>query len=190
MDFTQLLASVGGTAVVVAAIAYVLRHSFERLLDSKLKLIEERSKLAAAEDARRQSLLFDKRFDLFRSVATLLYRAKVAAQESLTKQDPADRDRELRRLESYHQAIVELLFQERALLPEHVFQIVHDAKHALRDLLKTLSYRDWEPEADEYPEVRAAKAEPLVRRLEQCYGSLMAAVETSFGGGSLDRPNT
>lgn len=185
MDVTQLLASVGGTAVVVAAIAYVLRYSLERMLDSKLKVFEERSKLAAAENARRQSLLFDKRFDLFRSVTTLLYRAKVAAQESLTKQDPADRDRELRRLESYHQAIVELLFQERALLPKHVFQIVHDAKHVLRNLLKALSYRDWEPAGDEGYEVRAAKAQPLVHQLEHCYGSLMAAVEESFGSGAL-----
>lgn len=144
MDIQQLLVSLGAPAVVTGVIAYLLKNSIEKVIDSRFKLLEERNKLFLAENTKKQAELHDKRTDLYRTLLTLIYRARNATKEALDLPAPLTPD-ETRKVTSklrvYHSALTELLYEERAFLPDDFFGLAHDLKAAVSEFISRLEYR-------------------------------------------------
>src|SRR6266508_4464464 len=112
MQWDTLITSIGGATVVLGALGYILKHSFERVLDAKLKESEERRKAEMAETARRQAALFDKQFGTLQTILELIYRARNVAREIVESEGKAER-RTLRRLTTFSEAVQELLYEQR-----------------------------------------------------------------------------
>ena len=140
MQLDSLVAALGGAAVVAAGAGMWLKGTLDRLLDSKLKRLEEERKLEWSERLRRQAKLYDAQMEPLRALVSNLYRARLSARE-LSKGMPrgplvATGD-ELRRLKSFHSSYSELLIEARAYLPFDVHMHLHGMKHRCEHFLAT-----------------------------------------------------
>jgi hypothetical protein len=170
MDIQQILVSLGGPAIVTGAIAYALKHSFEKLLDTRIAQLEERNKAFIAENIKRQAQLFDKRSEIYRTIVALAYRSRNAARDALAPPKDSSRrpnDVLLSRLESYHQILAELLYDERAVLPSEFFDFAHEMKSTMAKLHYLLEYR-------------SRRSEPLDSRKEEDLNQTISYIDSLY----------
>ncbi|HKI01443.1 MAG TPA: toll/interleukin-1 receptor domain-containing protein [Thermoanaerobaculia bacterium] len=130
--------------------------------------------------------VFAQQLSALKAALALTYRSRNVART--LKQSPGDAvlpgHRDARNiLGSYHQAVENLLFEERALLPDKIFRILHDLKSQLRKFIFILDmYRDKpaghrrSPPPNLNNEVAAA-----YEGLEQSYEALVQAVQSHIG---------
>ena len=144
VDWNSIAVNIFSTAAIVGGISFVLKKSFEKLLDNRLKQAQEEHKIELAESQRRQAELFDKRFDSLKTAVSLVYRARNAARElsedaslAFDSRNQNDRNR-LNSIRAYHEAIEELLFEERSIMPVATFQILHDHKRTIFAFLRSI----------------------------------------------------
>jgi hypothetical protein len=132
MDWNIILTSIISASFIVALIEFFIKQSYKKLLDKK---IEE-----AKEDIRQKSKVFDLQFNTYVLVDELVYRAKNAARDikAQLEQQSIDHnsiDETTNRLGVYNDAIIELLFEKRAILGKDVYTKLHDLKHETLKLI-------------------------------------------------------
>lgn len=149
MEWHSILISISGTAGVVGALGFVFRKSFEKLLETRLREIQEQQKAEISEAFRRKATVFDKQFDAFRTASSLVYRARNLSRQIkdapyllIEEREPgAGKKQESRNvleaLRTYYRAIEELLYEEVGLMPKRPFKILHDQKYRIQRFLST-----------------------------------------------------
>jgi predicted membrane chloride channel (bestrophin family) len=138
LDPEILLTTLLGSGVVVAAASYVLRRYFDRTLDIRMTAIQEQNTAILTEMSRRRAVVYDQLFDVLRTAASLVYRARNFARDINAHPEHIDRKQPRERLEglkAYQTAIEELLYEQRSLLPDSIFRNLHDMKGYLQGFI-------------------------------------------------------
>src|SRR5437899_3036690 len=91
MQWGTFITSVGGAGAVLGIVGYLLKRSFESILNTKLKESEDRHKALMAETLRRQAALYDEQFEAFKTIVELVYRARNLAREIADSNGRVDR---------------------------------------------------------------------------------------------------
>lgn len=140
MDWVTLVASIGGSGAVVAAIGYVVKLAAERSLDVRVSKLQQENAAQIQEQFRRQAFLWDRQFEAARSLLSLIYRFRNAFRElsvifhNREKPGAWEAEEMLRRLNAYGEAVSEILYEERAVLPKPLFEAAHELKTPLYEL--------------------------------------------------------
>lgn len=135
---------------------------------------------------RREALVFNQQLEILKTALSLVYRARNAARTLKETPDSETRGRlrgPLRNLHSYHEAFENLLFEERALLPDRLFSILHDLKNHLAHLsmLVEHSRRFQERGRDQARTHLVKEIERSYLILDQGYEVLVGAVQSYIG---------
>jgi hypothetical protein len=133
MDWHTILTSVAGSSIVAAGICYILKRSFDRTLDLHFEKMKEEHKASIQEDVRRQAFIYDKQFTVLRVALSLVYRLRNTVRYVI---DQAEKRQGLegdisRQFQNDNAALIKLLYDERAILPDNIFEIAHDLKTPL-----------------------------------------------------------
>lgn len=131
MDLPTLVTTIATSSALIGAATYFLRKYFDQLLTVRFREIEERNKAQIYEFTRRQAALFDQQLGPMRTALSLVYRLRNAAREIADNPDHIDRKQPRERSKSidvYFSAIEELLYEERAIMPNDVAFALHNMK--------------------------------------------------------------
>jgi hypothetical protein len=139
MDWVTLLASLGGSTLLIIVFGYVLRESFLRRIELEFEKLKAETAAGIAERARRESMLFDQQFSAAKTSLALVYRSRNAARELVESLKAPTAETNVRALQEtvsqLHGALESLLYAERAVLPRPVFVALHDLKHLINSFL-------------------------------------------------------
>jgi hypothetical protein len=142
--------------------------------------------LPSATWANRDALVFSRQLDTLKTALALTYRARNAARslkESPGRDTGGGRRGTLAALGSYHQAMEDLLFEDRALLTEPIFRGLHGLKHNLFRFASLIE--DWRRrEAKRHPSIASNVADNVATAyecLDRGYGALVIAVQSHLG---------
>jgi len=137
IDWNSVAVNIFSTSVIVGVLGFVLKSVFEKVLDRKFKESAEIQKSELTEFYRRKAHLFDQRFISLKTAVSLIYRARNAAREVCNIVKDKDEtlslqhahvNEELLSLVEYDNALKQILFEERGVLPDEAYQILHDHK--------------------------------------------------------------
>lgn len=135
MHIDTIIATVLGSGVGAGIIGYLIKRSYEHALDIRIERIKEETKSAIVEQARRQSRIYDEQYEVLKLLLSLTYRLKNALQYLVTNTFSRTLNHNLtetretfRRFQAYHDGLVELMYEERAILPDPLFEIAHEFK--------------------------------------------------------------
>lgn len=118
------------SSLLTAGIVYVLKRSFDRTLDLKYDQLLERSKHEIQEQARQRSAIYDQQAPVYRALLETIYRLRNLAREWSHIQLIGDLDaQDIEQFKFLATSLQEALFENRAILPESVFQPAHHAKN-------------------------------------------------------------
>lgn len=136
MDWSTVAIAVPAAAAAAGVVGVVLRVTVERAIDARFKILEEQNRAKIQEETRRQSRLYDRQFDALKAALTITYRLRNTLREVTTDAPPEmNRVKELMsRVRTLHDALSELLFEERAILPEGLFVHLHELRHEFDSL--------------------------------------------------------
>jgi hypothetical protein len=133
---TSVIVSLLSSSVITSAIIYVLKRSFDKALDLKFEQLLEKSKLETQEQARRKTELFDKQAQAYQQLLSLVYRVRNISRElreidSFNKKTHELFEEHLK----YAKELQELIYENRAILPDSVFLAAHRAKNLAMPLV-------------------------------------------------------
>ena len=134
MEWKQIITTIISASFIVALIEFFIKQSYVKLLDKK---IEE-----AKEDIRRRSKVYDMQFDTYLLISGLVYRARNTARdiklqfENSIHLTPEITNDLASRLMSYNHAIIELLYEKRAILSREIFIYIHELKNLIPFLVR------------------------------------------------------
>jgi hypothetical protein len=196
MDWVTLAASIGGSGAAVAALGYVLKVAAERSLDVRISKLQQENKAQIQEQFRRQAFLWDRQFEAARSLLSLIYRFRNAFRELslvLSSDDEAKIRKAaeiLRRLNAYGEAVSEILYEERAVLPEPLFRAAHELKTPLLQLRSLsqqyISRRPTSRSKERRPV--EAQIQDLYKIIDAIYTMVTDIVHESLGVGDIEAP--
>jgi len=132
MEWKIILTSIVSASFIVTLIEFFIKQSYKKLLDKKIEEVKE--------DLRQKSKVFDIQFNTYILVDELVYRARNSARDikiQLEQQniDHNSIDESTNKLSIYNNAIIELLFEKRAVLTKEVFTNLHELKHVVTRLI-------------------------------------------------------
>ena len=134
MDWQTVVTSIASSGVIASGIGYMLKKTFDRTLELHFQKVSDQNKALIQESVRRYAFVYDKQFEVFKLILSLIYRLRNSVKE-LSEQVENMSQRESRelykRFQGYNEALVEVLFEERAILPESIFLAVHELKSVL-----------------------------------------------------------
>ena len=120
MNFENIATAILTSSLVGLVVGYVLN----RRLDA--------ARLRLGEEIRRQADLYDAQSKLFAELLEMTYRIRNVARDlSESKssiQIPQLSAKSVRRLKEFQEALTELLYKKRGMLPEIIFSMAHDLK--------------------------------------------------------------
>jgi hypothetical protein len=140
IDIQTVLASLTGSAVIAGAVGYVLKKSFDRSLELRIANLKEERKAEIEERKRRDAELFDQQRDAFKTVLSLAYRSRNSAKAIIQQFDNnepestrqhLDRDSDWMSYRTYSKSMIQLLYDERAIMPPRLFAVAHEMKTLL-----------------------------------------------------------
>lgn len=132
-----ILTSLTSSVVVGGAVAYVLKRSFDRTLDLKIEQIKQQHKADVAEAVRRTAAIFDEQREVFKTVLSLAYRSRNCARSVLdgfvddTAREGTKRDEAWNGFRTYSDSMIQLLYDERAIMPPKLFGVAHEMNNLL-----------------------------------------------------------
>ena len=181
MDWRVLLTTGSVSAALIAAAVFVLKGTFETVLASAAKRIEENAKIATAEAIRRQAAVFDQQLSVLKACAAALYRARNAARDLRDSAvSGAETSLDSERLKSHDTALRELLYQEIAVLPETIFKMPHTQAHNLEKLQQAIRDSQSGTGHDEQLNSRQ-EIEVAYSEIDRTYERLITAVHDHLG---------
>lgn len=80
MDWQTIVTTVIGSGAVVSGIGYLIKKAIDKTIDARVEQIKERARAEIQEEMRRKSTVFDKQYDVFKTVLSLSYRARNTAR--------------------------------------------------------------------------------------------------------------
>lgn len=145
MEWPTVLTTAIGSGAILSGVAYVMKVAFARAVDARVERIKETTKAEITEDMRRSAAVFDRQYDVFRTVLSLTYRARNTARYVLEHIEAGytvnsvnvDRPPRSGELGTYSGAIIALLYDERAVIPPKLFKMAHTLKNSLGLFLAT-----------------------------------------------------
>ena len=102
----------------------MIHASNERSVETS-KFLEE-FKLQAQEKVRRESKLYDKQSEAFKRLLTIVYRLRNSVRGLLNIENISEDS--VQEYEDYYREFTNILFNERALLPDNIFELTHGIK--------------------------------------------------------------
>jgi hypothetical protein len=128
IDWKTLITAILSTTFIVGIIEFFLKESYKKLLDKKIEQVKE--------TIRQKGKVHDLQFNTFILLSELVYRSRNSAREiiQMTKQESIDYNylRELSsRIKTYNDALIEVLYEKRAILTNDIFQYLHELKHVV-----------------------------------------------------------
>lgn len=121
MDFETIAASVLASSVVAASLGYALKTGFENLLERQMERLKE--------ELRREGKLHDDQYLAYTELVEVLYRIRNELRDmaqSDRRWQELSNGKQIRKLERHHEQLRDALFRRRAILPDHIFGIVHE----------------------------------------------------------------
>ena len=113
--------------------ALVARRWLERALDVRFEKAMEENRALVREGMRRTAKIYDTQYEPMRTTLSIVYRLRNAMREAAqpaARTDIGHVREAMRRVHSYHDALEELLFEEKAILPAALFETSHEVKQA------------------------------------------------------------
>jgi hypothetical protein len=150
MDWQLLFSALGGASAIAIGLALFLRRSIERLLEVKLKEVEERHKVQLAEVTRRQAAIFDQQLGPLRTLLSLVYQLRNSAK-TLAIVTPGERRSAREECVRFASEITHLIIENKAILPSEIWKIAHITKGSTNMFLgsKLRDAQDVVPDAHE-----------------------------------------
>lgn len=149
MDWKTVIISIAGSGVVVGVVAYVFKKAIEKAIATHFEVLKERDKQKLQEETRRSGIIFNRQFEVLSTVLSLVYRSRNAIRDviSAPTELPEMEMRDLLdRVTNYSQAIVNLLYEERSILPESMFKLAHEMGQPLRAIVMNIKTLIREPQ--------------------------------------------
>lgn len=142
------------------------------------------------EQVRRQAMLYEKQFEACKTALSLIYRARNAARQLKESGGFYLPDNPVRMMKSYYNAIQELLFEERAILPRHLFQRVHQIKGRIEAFVGFVSFYQEECKAGRRDNNEVLDIlmhmKTTYQSLEEGHEQLVAEIQSFIGVESYD----
>jgi hypothetical protein len=140
----------------------------------------------SAAKAYNTRLVFERQFEVLRDAVALVYRARNAIRNL---RDDLELSDNLHRLKTYHEAIESLMFEERALLPKLIFDILHGLKHhlhaaAILQAQVAVSENSLHAQPSRAGEDRRHRLVEGYARIDSDYDDLLGAVQQYIGVSS------
>jgi len=133
MEWKIIFISIVSSSFVVTLIEFFIKKSYEKFLDKKIE--------DAKEEIRKKSKVYDFQFNTYILFEELVYRARNTARDIKTqfeKSIPIDHNtitELISKLDAFNNAIVELLYEKRAILSGKIFAELHDLKNIVPELI-------------------------------------------------------
>lgn len=137
MDWHTIFASVTTSGVIATFIGYAIKKSFDRSVDLKFEQLKEQQKALINEEIRKRSLLYDQQFHALKHSLSLVYRLRNTVREIIIHVEDRDQRgiyQKRDQLISSIEEIQEVIYDERATLPESLFMAIHNLKYLALEL--------------------------------------------------------
>ena len=124
------------SGTLISVILFAFKKTFEKGIETKFKEIENRQRLKLKEDKRREGKIFDDQGDLLKTILALPYRVRNGAKEIMNLLSETDYKFQyikefLHIQDGYHKSLENLLFENKAFIPDSLFGELHDLKHCI-----------------------------------------------------------
>jgi hypothetical protein len=151
MDWQTILTSITASSIIAAGIGYIIKKSFDKTLELQFEKFKEQNKAIIQEDVRRQAFLYDRQYETLKLLLSLTYRLRNKARDLPHQIEVRDRrqiEKEFRGIFVFANALEELLYTDRATLPNFIFDIAHDLKSHLAGIDLEISRNRRNPHED------------------------------------------
>ncbi len=125
MDWKNILTSVLSAAFIVGLLEFFIKQGYKKLLEKKIEEVKEQ--------LRQKGKVYDIQLNAYLVMDELVYRARNAVKEiyyllNSGETDVNDFAEFIEKLKTYNNALMELLYEKRAVLPPGIFKNVHKLK--------------------------------------------------------------
>ena len=182
MDWQTIITSITTSTVITAGIIYLLKRSFDKTLELQIEKLKEQNKAEIQEIKRRESLLYDEQFTNLKLILSLVYRLRNTTREILLRierEDFRELDELERNIHIYGNNLRELLYAERAILPESMFGLGHFISREMSRIQSEL--RNLVEGRQKNKEQAHSKFQQSYERLDETYQKLTKAIHTYIG---------
>jgi hypothetical protein len=136
INWQTILASVLFSSTIVSAVLFIFKKMLEKGIETKFKEIENRQRLNLEEAKRRQGKIFDDQYDLSKTIVALTYRVRNKAREIMNELNNPDFNpqligKKIKAQSNYHKYLDKLLLDNRAILPDLLFNELHPLKNCI-----------------------------------------------------------
>jgi signal transduction histidine kinase len=147
------------------------------------------SKAEIQEDFRRQALVWNSQYEAGRALIALIYRFRNAFRElssivdAKSGQERHQRRVLFNRLEAYGGGIIELLYEQRAILPQGLFRAAHDLRRPLDELKffgRKVESNSEDPWHASGPEISERLAQ-IYKRIDTVYSTVVDLFQKNAG---------
>lgn len=186
---TTVVTSLLSSSVIAAGIIYVVKKSFDRAIDYRFEKLLEESRLHVQELTRRRATIYDKQMDVLQEILSLTYRLRNATRyfsqqlESNTSESDNQVHEAARKFTAYQSALSELLYDERAFLPPHLFSLVHSLNKKaglLRVRVEALLKKRRSGSKDEWQELYTVASHSF-QDIDDLYETLVSTIQEEIG---------
>lgn len=187
LDWTTILTSVLGSATIVSAIMYIFKKTFDKTIDYKFTEAESRTKAQVEELKRRQSILFDKMFEVEKNLLSEIYESRNLIKYELIKlieeKNFHKADELIIKINIKEKIISDILIRERIIIDEIIFAMSHEFKHALFKLKMYVEKQKSNSILDT-SELREIKV--LTSKIDSIYEKITITIKKHYGSPNID----
>jgi signal transduction histidine kinase len=188
MDWQTVVASIASSGIVASGIGYMLKKTFDRTLELHFERISDQNKALIQEGMRRYAFIYDKQYEVLKLILSLTYRLRNLVRELSERVENMNQreNHELyERFQGYNNALVELLYEERAILPASIFRIAHELKTVLGGINSNLSFIDRRRHTgritDEWLQAKYRDVRTDYKLIDGQYNQLVGQVQDAIG---------
>jgi len=187
-NLQTILTSIVLSSSVVGAILFLFKRTIETGIKTKFKEIENKQRLNLEEKKRRQGKLFDDQYEMGKSILALTYRVRNCSRDITDELNKVDYslqfvNQRFKIQNNYYESLETLLLDNRAILPEVLFNEVHELKHRISSINNRLYIllNEAKPLKEEEMKNFIDKIKRDYAKIEEHYAVMTAIVQSSLG---------
>jgi hypothetical protein len=187
MDWQTILTSITASSIIAAGVGYIIKRSFDKTLELQFEKFKEQNKAIIQEDVRRQAFLYDRQYETLKLLLSLTYRLRNKARDlphKIESRTAREIEKEFRGIFVIANALEELLYTDRATLPNFIFDIAHDLKTYLAKIDLEISRNRRNPREDNRRILD--DVQQLFEYIDERYALLTAQVHNYLGVSESD----
>lgn len=187
MDWQTILTSITASGVIAAGICYIIKKSFDKTVEIQFEKFKEQNKAAIQEDVRRQAFLYDRQYEALKLLLSLTYRLRNKARDLPHRIESSNAriiEKEFNGIFVIAEALQELLYTDRASLPNFIFDITHDLKTYLFSIRLEMSRDRRNPREDNRRILD--EVQQLFKYVDERYSLLTVQVHNYLGVSESD----